>query len=258
MKELDFAKQIAINAGSHLLKNFNKLSLKDISFKDRYELVTRLDFESEKIILEAIKKAYPKHEILSEEAGFVKGTDHDYKWIIDPLDGTTNYRIGSPLFAVLISLSYKKEIQFGLAYAPALGEFYEAEIGKKTRLNNRPIRVSRTKNIKESINLYCHGSTKKDISRAIKIYNKLKVTGRDCRQLGCAAIEFGFVAAGRAESIMIPGAHAWDVAAGALMVRQAGGRVTDFEGKDWHLGSKDILATNGFVHDKLLKIVNNI
>jgi len=258
MKDLEFVKKIAIDAGGHLLKRFNHLTFKDISFKDRYEIVTKLDFESEKIILKAIQKEYPNHEILSEEAGRIKGKNSDYLWLIDPLDGTTNYKIGSPLFAVLIALVYKNEIQFGLAYAPALGEFYEVELGKATKFNNRKIHVSKTDKINESINLYCHGSTKKDIERAIGVYSKLKLSGRDSRQLGCAALEFGFVAAGRAESILIPGAHPWDVAAGVLMVREACGRVTDFEGKEWNLDSKDILASNGKIHNELLKIIKGV
>ena len=110
----------------------------------------------------------------------------------------------------------------------------------------------------ESINLFCHGSSTREVKRAIKIYNKLKLAGRDSRQLGCAAIEFGFVAAGRAESIVIPGANKWDVAAGALMVKEAGGTVTDFRGKAWSLESHDILATNGKIHNQLLKIIKNI
>lgn len=257
MIEYDFAKKVAIDAGSLLLKKFNHLSVKDISFKDRYEIVTKLDFESEKIILNAIKKQFPNHSIISEEAGFVKNKS-DFLWIIDPLDGSTNYKIGSPLFAVIITLSYKDQILFGFSYAPALGEFYEAELGRGAKLNNRKLHVSKTDKLYESVNLYCHGSTRKDIKRAIKIYSELKIAGRDCRQVGCAALEFGFVAAGRTESILIPGANIWDAAAGALMVSEAGGKVTDFYGEKWTIKSKDIIASNGLIHSKLLESIKNI
>jgi myo-inositol-1(or 4)-monophosphatase len=252
MTEYDFAKNVAIDAGSLLLKKFNHLSIKDISFKDRYEIVTKLDYESEKIILNAIKKKFPDHSIVSEEAGFIKNKS-DYLWIIDPLDGSTNYKIGSPLFAVIVTLAYKGKIQFGFSYAPALGEFYEATLGHGAKLNNRKLHVSKTDKLVESINLYCHGNTKKDVERAVKIYDKLKLAGRDCRQIGCAALEFGFVAAGRTESILIPGANLWDAAAGALMVKEAGGCVTDFEGTDWTIDSKNIIASNGLIHKDLLK-----
>lgn len=257
MQELEFAKKIAIEAGSLLLKKYNHMSIKDISFKDRYEIVTRLDIESEKIILNAIKKTYPDHKILSEEAGSINNKS-DYMWIVDPLDGTTNYKIGSPLFAVIISLAYKNEILFGLSYAPALGEFYEAEKGRGAKLNNRKLHVSKTDNIDESINLFCHGNTKKQVERAVKIYGRLKLKGRDSRQIGCAAIEFGFVAAGRTESILIPGANLWDVSAGSLLVKEAGGKVTDFQGQEWTPDCKDIAASNGMIHDKILSIVKGI
>jgi myo-inositol-1(or 4)-monophosphatase len=257
MKEHDFAKKISIDAGALLLKKFNHLTLRDISFKDRYEIVTRLDIDSEKIILNAIKKQFPDHSIISEEAGLTNNKS-DYLWIVDPLDGSTNYKIGSPLFAVIVALAYKKQIQFGISYAPALGEFYEAELGCGAKLNNRRLHVSKTDKLVESINLYCHGNTRNDVERAVKIYDKLKLTGRDCRQIGCAALEFGFVAAGRTESILIPGANLWDVAAGALMVSEAGGRVTDFKGNAWTAESKNIIASNGIIHDELVKVIKNI
>jgi myo-inositol-1(or 4)-monophosphatase len=257
MKEYDFGKKISIDAGALLLKKFNHLTLKDISFKDRYEIVTKLDFESEKIILDAIKKQFPSYSIVSEEAGFIDNKS-DYLWIVDPLDGSTNYKIGSPLFAVIVALAHKGKIQFGISYAPALGEFYEAELGHGAKLNNRRLHVSKTDKLVESINLYCHGNTRHDVERAVKIYNKLKLTGRDCRQIGCAALEFGFVAAGRTESILIPGANLWDVAAGALMVSEAGGRVTDFKGNAWTTESKNIIASNGLIHKNLINTIKNI
>ncbi len=250
-----FAIQTAKKAGKLILDHFNKLSKNDVTYKSSHELVTKFDFESEKLIISEIQKKYPAHTIISEEAGELP-KHSDYTWIIDPLDGSTNFKIGSPFWAVSIGLVYKGKIILGIIYAPAMKELYVAEKGEGAFLNSVKLHVSNQSDFTNAINTYCHGSDKNDIVKAVEIYNHLKFHSRDCRQLGSAALELGFVAAGRTESINIPGAHKWDVAAGVLLVREAGGRVTDFMGKDWDLGSKDIVATNGLIHERLLNIIN--
>lgn len=251
----NFAIQTAKKAGGLILDHFNKVGKNDVTYKSSHELVTKFDYESEKLIIKEIQKKFPDHAIISEEAGELP-KNSDYTWIIDPLDGSTNFKIGSPFWAVSIALIYKKEIILGVIYAPALKELYVAEYGKGAFLNNKKIHVSDQNNFANAINAYCHGSTLSDIKKAVAIYDYLKLHTRDCRQLGSAALELGFVAAGRIESINIPGAHKWDVAAGVLLVREAAGRVTDFTGKDWNLGSHDILATNGKIHQQLLEIIS--
>ena len=251
----NFTIQLARKAGSEINKRFNKDRI--IKVKKKSQILTQADLIADKIIVAALKKKFPKYGILSEESG-KKKMKSDYLWVIDPLDGTTNYAIGSPLFGVGISLFFKNQPILAVAYMPAMNELYFAEKSKGAYLNNKKIRVSNTKTVNTSLLTYCHGSAPKDIKRGMKVYQKIKLTGLDCRQLGSAAVEFAFVAAGRTESIMLPGAHVWDVGPGTLIVREAGGRVTDFQGKDWNLKSKDVVASNGKIHNQLLKMLKNI
>lgn len=252
-----FSREVTQKAGKYLADNFHALKRKDVNRKNRYEIVTSFDLGSEKIIISEIKKKFPNHSILSEEAGFIKG-DKDHLWLIDPLDGTTNYRLGSPLFSVSLAYVYKNQIQYGIYHSPIMQETYEAELGKEAFLNGKEIHVSKIKKVSDSINLFCHSNTSEAIEKAIKYYSAVKPKSLDMRQLGAGSLELGFVASGRAESIAIAGANTWDVAAGVLLVREAGGRVTDFSGKEWNLQSKDMLATNGKILNELLKIIKRI
>ncbi|MFA6392040.1 MAG: inositol monophosphatase family protein [Patescibacteria group bacterium] len=252
-------KQVAIRAareaGASLLKRFHNISSKDVQFKDKHEIVTSEDYRAEKIVLKHIKKNYPDHSVLSEEGGGKKRKS-EYLWVVDPLDGTTNYSMGNPLYAVSIAVFKNDEVVLGVVYAPFMKELYVAEKGKGAFLNGKKLKVSKLSTVGESMLTYCHGHRTEDRKRAIAIYSRLKHDGRDIRQLGAASIELGFVADGRTETIVIPGAHPWDVGAGVLLVREAGGKVTDFKGNEWSLSSKDMLASNGKVHNNLLKIVS--
>lgn len=250
MKQI--AIEAALRAGKHLLKEFNKLPLSKIKAKDRHDIVTPADFESEKIILNFIQKKFPEHSIMTEERG-QKIKKSPFTWVIDPLDGTTNFAMKNPIWSIAISLWKDGKPLFGIVSAPAMAELYTALAGKGAHLNGQRIKVSKTAKLPQSLLTFCHGHREQDIKRAIKLYQKFKLAARDLRQLGSAAIEMGFVATGRTESIMIPGAYPWDVAAGTVIVREAGGRVTDFQGKDWNLKSKDMLASNGLIHNLLLK-----
>ncbi len=202
-------KQVAItaaqDAGRLLLKEYNQFKRQTARIKAKHEIVTKADLISEKSIISRIRKNFPDHQILSEEAGKFKSSS-DYLWIIDPLDGTTNFTIHHPLWAVSIAVAYKNEIIFGVVLAPYLDELYIAEKRKGAKLNNKRISVSREIKSKV-INTFCHGSRPKDIKRALKFVNYQKLNKLDCRQLGSASLELGYVAAGRTESIMIPGAH---------------------------------------------------
>ena len=247
--------ETAREAGDLLLERFLKFNRHRSKLKSDMEIVTRADFKSEKVIISRIKKDFPTHKIISEEAGELKNKkekiDDDYLWVVDPLDGTTNFSMHNPLWSVSIGIFKDSEIVFGVVYAPFLDELFVAEKDKGAKLNNKKIKVSDISQQKV-LNTFCHGSTKRDVERAIRYYNYQKLHGFDCRQLGSAAIELAFVATGRIESIVIPGANSWDVAAGALLVREARGRVTDFSGKDWNIKSKDIAASNGLVHKQIM------
>lgn len=250
------AVQAAKEAGKHLIKEFRNFDRTDIRLKSFSQIVTKADLESEKIIIKRIKNNFPLHRILSEEAG-EKKNDSDYLWIIDPIDGTTNFTMHNPLWSISIGLAHKGELILGVIYAPMLGELYIAEKEKGARLNGKKIQVSKI-NKDKVLNAFCHGSGKVDIDRAIKYFSYQKVRHLDCRQLGSAAIELAFVACGRIESVVIPGINSWDVAAGILLVQEAGGKVTDFKNKEWNLSNRDMLASNGSVHDLIVKALKTI
>ena len=273
-------KQVAVSAakkaGRALLQQYENFDRGTVKLKAHHEILTKADLMSEKIILKEIKKNFPSHRILSEESGWTKDKS-DYLWVIDPLDGTTNFSMHNPLWSVSIAVvetrrgaslsrqcnavtnprrgaSLRSEIIFGVIYAPFLGELYIAAKGGGAARNGEKIGVS--KHIKKALHTFCHGRADKYVRTALKYYAYQKLNELDCRQMGSAAIELAYVAGGRTESIMIPGANSWDVAAGVLLVREAGGKVTDFNGKAWGLGSSDMLAGNGKAHKDLLKAIN--
>ncbi len=255
-KEKALAEKMAIEAGKMLKLNFSKFDRSaGLKYKSKTQIQTWADLAAEKIILSQIKKKFPSHKILSEELG-KNGNNSNYYWIIDPLDGTTNYSMHNPLYGVSIALAHKNKIVLGITNMPELGELTVAELGKGVTVNGEKIRVSRQNKSAKSIFTFCHGSLIHDIKRAIKLYGRFKPLGLDFRQMGSSVVEFNFVAMGRTEAIMLPGANLYDVAAGSIIVKEAGGRVTDFKNKDWTIRSKNILASNGLVHGQILKIIN--
>lgn len=249
-----FIETLARKAGDELLKNFHQK--RKFTLKSKHEIVTQADILAEKIILSKIRKKYPGHQILSEEAG-LKKTKSDYLWIVDPLDGTTNFSFGNPLFSTCIALAYQSKVILGVIYVPYMKEMYSAELGRGATLNNKRIKVSTENDIKQSFITFCHGSKQKYVKEILKIYSHLKLNYFDTRQLGSAGVELGFLAAGRTDIYLSPGSKSWDVAAGTLIVREAGGKVTDFDGKHWTIASEDILATNSKLHSKILKVLKN-
>ena len=253
MKEKQLAIKVAKAAGEELKKLFYSRRVKTVA-KSKHEIVTTADLLAEKIIIKEIKKTFPNHKILSEESGLTENTS-DYLWIVDPLDGTTNFFMHNPIFSVAIALLYKKETILAVTYAPIIDELYVAEKGKGVTVNNKKIKAATRNKLSESYLTFCHGNKDENINKAISIYKTLKKEGRDFRQLGSAAIELAYVARGITDCILIPGALSWDVAGGILMVREAGGKVTDFKNKKWTLDSKDMLASNGKIHNQLLKRV---
>lgn len=246
---------MAKKAGKELLKLYADFDRSRISFKGTHEIVTRADQISENMILSAIRKKFPTHHILSEESGMDAREKSEYLWIVDPLDGTTNFSFHNPFFAVSIALVYKSRIILGAVYAPFMDELYVASGKNPSTLNGKKIHVSSQNKLNTSILTYCHGSDRKSIGHAISIYKKVKTDHFDIRQLGAASLECAYVACGRTEAIVIPGARAWDVAAGTLIVRNSGGRVTDFANHAWNIRSKDFLASNKKTHSKILKII---
>ena len=256
MKEKQIAIKVARQAGKELKKLFLNGNY-TVTNKSKHEIVTTADKLAEKIILKEIKKNFPTHQILSEESGLTKNKS-DFVWIVDPLDGTTNFSLHNPLFAVSIALTYKNEPILGVVYVPMMNDIYFAIKNNGAYLNNQKLTVSKTNKLENSITTYCHGKKLSEVKLANKIYNQLKLKGKDCRHLGTAAIELAMVARGLTEAFVIPGAMSWDVAAGALLVREAGGLVTDFNSNDWNSKSKNILASNRKIDQEFLKIIKKI
>jgi myo-inositol-1(or 4)-monophosphatase len=263
MTRQQLAKKIAKEAGEYLLKGFYKFKPSEKGYKTNRTIVTKYDKGAEKIILSAIKKYFPNDAILSEEAG-ANNKESEYLWIVDPLDGTRNFTMRNPVFSVAIAVLHlpncdvkKAQVQTGIIYVPVLNDMYEASLKRGARLNGKKISVSNIAKLKDAQHTFCHGQGPVYMSKSGRYNLSLKKKNIDARQLGSAAIELALVASSRVESIIIPGANSWDVAAGTLIVSEAGGRVTDCDGKKWKLGSIDMIASNGNVHNKVLKVFNN-
>lgn len=215
--------------------------------------VTIADRESEKLIKRILSKEFPGYSFIGEESG-KDSRKSEYTWIVDPLDGTTNFTVHDPFFNISIALAKNAEPVAGVVYYPQMDELFFSEKGKGAYLNGKRIRVSAEKDMDRAFIMFCHGSSKKDIGYMLNFYRKMKMSRVKVRQLGAAALELCYIAAGRAEAFIMPGANSWDVAAGQLMVREAGGKVTGLDGKDYSINSAGILASNGKLHSRVMGI----
>jgi myo-inositol-1(or 4)-monophosphatase len=255
---VDKQKQVAVKVikevGDILIKKFQTFDRHDIKLKDAQEIVTEYDLMSEEIIIKAIKNNFPDHGILAEESGS-NSKESDWLWAIDPIDGTTNFSMHNPLWCVSIGLMYKNELVLGVIYAPLLNELYVAVKGCGAFLNNKPIKVSEIKQGK-ILHSFCWGRGDENTRHMFSYLKNQKMNGSSIRHLGTAAIELAFVSAGRLESFILPNVKLWDVAAGILLVKEAGGRVTDFKGQLWNIESKNMVASNNLVHEKILTVLN--
>ena len=254
-KELDVAIKAAKEAGKILVNGFNKIHT--IEMKSKRDLVTEMDVNSEKKILSILTKEFPDYSIFSEESGkTVK--DSDYMWVVDPLDGTTNYSIKNPFFNVSIALLRKGEPIVGVVYAPFTDEMIYAEKDKGAYLNGKKIKVSKESDISKLLLVYCHNIDEKNTERMIEAFRRIKPIPIDFNRMRSGALELAFVAVGRVGGYLTCGFHSYDVAAGTLLVREAGGKVTDFKDEEWTPESEDLLATNGKVHVKLLELLEGV
>lgn len=249
--------EIAKKAGKLLLNDYQNLSERDIYAKGSNEIVTKADIKADKLIVNFLKAKFPKHNIESEERNKIDNKS-DYTWVIDPLDGTSNFIIQNPLFAVSIALIRANEIQLGVIYAPVLKELYMVTKDGKALLGDKTLSVSLKDSIKDSVLLFCSGHKTMHKEKAIKIYQEFKLRAKSLKTLGAASLELAFVASGRCEAIMLPGAPIWDCAAGILLLRQAGGKVTDFNDDDWTVRSRDVLGTNNKIHTDLVNDLEKI
>ena len=247
----------AVKAGAAELSRFFNKSFVVSNKEGINNLVTEADHASEKAIIDVIKKEFPGHYILSEEAGEII-QDSSYKWIIDPIDGTVNFAHSIPLCCVSIAVEYNGEIVLASVYNPIMNELFFAEKGKGSTLNDKQIRVSKKQNVVNACLVTGFPYTYLDVPNGpLQVFEKLIRKGIPVRRLGSAATDLCWVAAGRFDGFYEHKLQAWDSAGGYLIVEEAGGKVTDFKGNKFSPYQPHILATNGEIHDEMLAVINN-
>lgn len=251
---LNFAINTAREAGQILLEKFGRKL--NISMKGDINLVTEADLASEKLIIERIKSYYPKHSILAEESGSsVVDGESVWKWIIDPLDGTTNFAHGYPCFAVTIALEHAGEIVVGVTFDPTRNELFAAEKGQGATLNNKPIRVSETDKLANSLLVTGFPYNFKQKENFARHLTDFLLEARGVRRDGSAAIDLAYIACGRFDGFWEEGLNPWDIAAGILLINEAGGQITDYQGLQIDLYNPPICASNGLIHQEMLEVL---
>ena len=250
--DAEYLTVIAERVAEVQLRHFERLEPGQVDLKRRRDLLTVADQESERVIIAAIRERYPTHSILGEESG-AHLADSDWCWIIDPVDGTTNFARGFPVFAASVALCHRGEPVLGLVEAPYLRERFVAEKGAGAFLNGRRLRVSDTPDIHTSLLATGFAYVRNEVDHNnVDNFGKLILKCHDIRRAGAASVDLAYVAAGRFDGYWEAYLKPWDIAAGCLLVREAGGTVTDFAGgTDWLFG-ENAVATNGRIHAELL------
>lgn len=240
---------IAREAGVLLMSYFGQVT---IEYKGDVDLVTVADRSSEKLIVERLQKQWPEHGIVGEE-GTRSEIDAEYRWYVDPLDGTTNFAHGYPVFCISIALARRDgELQVGVLYDPTRDEMFAAERGAGATMNGKPIHVSKTTTLAESILGTGFPSHKRHKNPNIHFYHQLTLRSHGVRRAGSAALDLANVACGRYDGFWEFNLNPWDTGAGVLLVQEAGGKVTRFDGTPFRLDSREVLASNSLIHQELL------
>ena len=241
--------EIAREAGVLLMDYFHRHVA--VEYKGEADLVTVADRKSEALIRERIRQHWPMHDILGEEEGF-KDTGSEYRWYVDPLDGTTNFAHGFPVFCVSMALEHKGTRIAGVVYDPTRDELFSAEQGSGAYLNGQRIRVSKISRLAECLVATGFPSHKRHKNPNIYFYYQITLRTHGVRRAGSAALDLCCVACGRFDGFWEFNLNPWDTAAGVLIVEEAGGKVSDFRGGPFQLDSRETLASNGLVHAELL------
>ncbi|MBX7147628.1 inositol monophosphatase [bacterium] len=250
---LDAAIDAATMAGDYQITRLG--TEVNVEYKGAINLVTEVDKACEKMIIERLLKEFPHHSILAEEGGETKQKS-DYKWIIDPLDGTTNYAHGYPLFCVSIGLEYGGEIVAGVVYDPNRKELFTAELGSGSFVNGKKMQVSKAPNVgKSMLSTGFAYNIREKVDNNLDHFRKMILQAQAVRRDGVAAIDLCYVAAGRYDGFWELDLFAWDVAAGGLMIHEAGGKVTRFDGTPATVYDRQIAASNGLIHDELVGLL---
>ncbi len=246
------AKKAALEAGKIVMKHFRKLPSNAIRSKRKNDFLSFVDEQSEQTILSVIHDKFPSHAFLAEETG-ASQNNNDYLWIIDPLDGTTNYINGLPVFAISIALLYKDNPIAGVIYDPLHNEMFWAQKGKGAFLNETAIHVSAKEGLDQS--LIATGfpfKAKHFLPVYSEAFKDIFTSSVGMRRMGAAAIDLAYVAAGRFDGFWELGLSPWDIAAGTVIVREAGGRISDFWDNDVFLYKNYTVASNKFIHKELI------
>lgn len=254
-KEWTVLKQCLQTAGALARKHAGKVSYE---LKGRANLVTRVDVACQNAILKIIKKNFPEHDFLAEENG-LKNTGSAWKWVIDPIDGTTNFAHGMPHFSVSVALAYKNDIVLGGVYDVCADEMFLARKGKGATLNGKKIRVSKVNRLQDALLVTGFPYVRQGrMDELLKRFKDFILSCHDIRRLGSAALDMCWVAAGRFDGYWEDSLNPWDISAGKLILEEAGGKVTDFSGKKWknlETFGVQTLATNGKIHKEMFDII---
>ncbi len=256
MERKEFGLKLAKDAGNLLLKYFKKDNVE--TEKGRRDLVTEIDYNSEKLIMDSIKKEFPDDAIVSEETEGKEGIS-GYRWIIDPLDGTVNFSRGLSHFNVSIGVGKENEMQYAFVYVPISDELFSAEKGKGAFLNGEKIKVSSEENLEKFLVSY-GASNHKDsemIELGVNSVRKILSNCRAIRMRGSAMLDFCHLASGLFDGFIRIESKEWETPTGILLIEEAGGMVTDFDGNEWTAGAKNLLASNGKKHNELVEVMKN-
>lgn len=252
---LETAVEIAREAGA-LLANFFERRI-GFELKGEFDLVTEADRASERLIIERLRSHFPSHSILAEEGGGFE-TSSEYCWYVDPLDGTTNFAHGFPCWNVTLAIERAGEMIAGVVFDPLRQEMFSAELGSGAYLNHRRIRVSPVSRLEDSLVATGFPSRKRHLNVNVYFYHQLAMVTHGVRRCGSAAIDLAYVACGRLDAFWEFGLNPWDMAAGRLLVAEAGGRYSGMHCEPQQLRGPDLLVDNGHIHDQILQLFAEI
>jgi myo-inositol-1(or 4)-monophosphatase len=255
---VNIAIDAARSAGNIIMRAMQRMDKVTITEKKPNDFVTEVDQRAEQEIIAIIRKAYPNHAILGEESG-EQGQD-DYQWVIDPIDGTRNFIHGFPYFAVSIGVLYKNKIEHGIIYDPVHQELFNATRGKGAYLNQRRIRVAQRKQLEECLlgTGFAYRHTDKDSPLPANLFQTLLPLCGDVRRAGAAALDLAYVACGRLDGFWEMGLKLWDMAAGILLIKEAGGVVSDLQGGEDYLKTGHVVGANPLILKQILKTIRPI
>ncbi len=242
----------AREAGKAVMRHYGNPG--KLGYKNPRSIVTKVDILSEKSIMGLVRKKFPAHNFITEESGAIKKSS-EYTWVIDPIDGTTNFISGMPQFAVSIGLARNNEIIMGAVYNPCANEMYFAEKGKGSFLNGRKLKVSNKKSLIESIATFSLPSSITISRKTLGILSKNYGAFRGIRNFGSAALNLCYIAEAKMDLYFTLDIKAWDAAAAKLIVEEAGGKVTNLSNKNWNLNDRTMVASNKMLHEKFIKLL---